>query len=85
MIKVIQSLHTPAQRVILLSVTKSPKPIKNSRIKRVIGAVAVVLIVTFTILAILGIIIFAEWILAEIIIALIANIIFRTINRRSNK
>ena len=69
----------------LLKVTKAPKPVKNSRIKRVVGALAVILIVTFTILAILGIIIFVEWILAEIMVALIANIIFRTINRRSSK
>jgi hypothetical protein len=69
----------------LLSVTQNPKPVKKSWIKRVVGGVAVILIVTFTILAILGIIVFVEWILAEIMVALIANIIFGAINRRSKK
>jgi hypothetical protein len=65
----------------LLSAAKSSKPVKKNRIKRVVGVVAVVLVVLFTILAILGIISFVEWILAEITVAVIANIIFRTVDK----
>lgn len=68
-----------------MSATSSPKPIKRGRIKRIIGLIAVALIVMFTILGTLGILSFIEWILAEIIVALVANIIFRTVNRRSNQ
>lgn len=69
--------------VMLLSVTQSPKPIKRGRIKRVVGLIAIALIVVFTILATRGIISFIEWILSEIMVALIANTIFRTVDKRS--
>ena len=68
-----------------MNVTKRSQPVKKSMIKRVVGAVAVALIVMFTILFMLDTIFFAEWIVAEVIVALIANIIFRIVNKRSNK
>jgi hypothetical protein len=69
----------------LVSPTESLKPVKRGGSKRVVGLVAIVLVVVFTILATLRILSFIEWILAEIMVALIANIIFRTVNKRSDK
>jgi hypothetical protein len=66
----------------LVKVTESPKPVKRSGIKRVVGSIAIALIVVFTILAILRFLSAVEWIVAEIIVALIANIIFRTVDKR---
>lgn len=71
--------------VMLVSATRSPKPVKRGRIKRVVGLIAIALIVVFTILAILGILSFIEWILSEIMVALIANMIFRTVDKRSKQ
>jgi len=45
--------------------------------KRIIGIVAVALIVIVTIFAILGRLTFIEWILADVVIAAVANILFR--------
>jgi len=71
--------------VMLMSATQSPKPVKRGRIKRVVGLIAIALVVVFTILSIRGIISFVEWILLEIMVALIANIIFRTVDQRSKQ
>jgi hypothetical protein len=68
-----------------VSATESPKPVKSSEIKRLVGLIAIALIVVLTILAILGILSSIEWILAEIIIALIANMIFRTVDKRGKQ
>ena len=72
-------------RVTLLTATQSPKPVKRGKIKRVVGLIAIALVVVFTILSIRGVISFAEWILLEIMVALIANIIFRTIDERGRQ
>jgi hypothetical protein len=71
--------------VMLVTATESPKPVKRGRIKRVVGLIAIALVVVFTILSIRGILSFAEWIILEIIVALIANIIFRTVDERSKQ
>lgn len=68
-----------------MSTTKSPKPVKRSRIKRVVGLIAVALIVMFTILFMLGILSFIGWILSEITVTLIANILFRMVDKRSKQ
>jgi len=68
-----------------VSATKSPKPVKRSRIKRVIGLIAVALIVMFTILFMLGTLSFIGWILSEITVTLIANILFRMVDKRSKQ
>jgi len=69
----------------VMSATENSKPIERRRTKRVVGLVAIALIVVFTILAILGILSFFEWILAEIVVALIANIIFRTVDKQGRQ
>lgn len=68
-----------------VSATQSPKPVKKGRIKRVVGLIAIALVVVFTILATMGILSFVEWIVSEIMVALIANIIFRTVGKRSKQ
>jgi hypothetical protein len=68
-----------------VSTTESPKPVKRGRVKRVVGLIAIALIAVFTILAILGILSSIEWILAEITVALIANVIFRTTDKRGEQ
>ena len=72
-------------RVMLLTATQNSKPVKRGRIKRVVGLIAIALVVVFTILSIRGIISFVEWILLEVMVALIANIIFRTVDERGKQ
>lgn len=69
----------------LVNATESPKPVKRGGIKRVVGLIAIALILVFTILAILHFLSPVEWFVAEIIIALIANMIFRTVDKRSKQ
>jgi len=69
----------------LVNATENPKPVKRSGIKRVVGLIAIALIVVFTILTILRFLSPVEWIIAEIIVALIANIIFRTVDKRGKQ
>jgi hypothetical protein len=49
--------------------------------KRLIGAVAVVLLIIFTALAFLGKISFLEWLVGDLVVALVANLIFRRIGK----
>lgn len=69
----------------LVNPIESPKPAERRRNKRIVGLIAIALIVLSTILTILGILSFLEWILAEIMIALIANVIFRTVDKRGKQ
>jgi hypothetical protein len=68
-----------------MSATESPKPVKRSMVKKVVGLIAIALIVVFTILAILDILSFLEWILAEIVTALIANVIFKMTDKQGRQ
>jgi quinol-cytochrome oxidoreductase complex cytochrome b subunit len=71
--------------MMLVSTSGSSNHAKSRRVKRVVGLIAIALIVVFTVLAILRILSSVEWILAEIIVALIANMIFRTVDKRSKQ
>ncbi len=53
------------------------------RRKRVVGVVAVVLLLIFTVLAILQYIPLLVWIIADLAVALVANFLFRKIGRVS--
>lgn len=68
-----------------MSAAESPKPVKRGRTKRVVGLIAIALIVVFTALAVLGILSLFEWIVGEIVVALIANMIFRTTDKRGKQ
>lgn len=50
--------------------------------KRAIGAVAIALLLAFTVLAVLGYINFLVWVLLDLVVAAVANLLFRRIDRR---
>jgi hypothetical protein len=51
------------------------------RTKRIVGAIAVALLLVFTVLAIIGDLSFIEWIIADLLVALVANLIFRNVGK----
>jgi hypothetical protein len=51
------------------------------RKKNIVGIVAIVLLVVFTILALLGILSGWGWVIADLIVAAVANLILRRIGR----
>jgi hypothetical protein len=55
---------------------------KTRNKKRAVGAVAIALLLLFTVLAILGYISFLIWIAADLVVAAVANMLFRRIGRR---
>ena len=55
---------------------------KTRNKKRAVGAVAIALLLVFTVLAILGYINFLVWVIADLVVAGIANLLFRRIGRR---
>lgn len=57
----------------------NPEKIRNK--KRVIGAIAIALLLVFTVLAFLGWISFIVWVLADLVVAAIANLLFRRVGR----
>jgi len=56
-------------------------PDKLRRRKRTIGIIAIALLLLFTVLALLGAISFIVWILADLAVALIANLLLRRVGR----
>jgi len=54
---------------------------ETRRKKRTIGIIAIALILLFTVLAITGIISFIAWIIGDLVVALIANLLLRRIGR----
>jgi hypothetical protein len=55
------------------------------RKKRVVGAVAVALLLMFTVLAFIRIFSLIEWLLADAVVALVANLILRRIGRQTKQ
>ncbi len=51
------------------------------RKKRIVGAIAIVFLLFFTVLAVLQFISLIVWIIADLVVALIANFLFRRIRR----
>jgi hypothetical protein len=49
--------------------------------KQTVGAIAIVLLMVFTILALTGVITSFEWLIADLIVAVVANIIFKAIGK----
>lgn len=49
--------------------------------KRTIGIIAIALLVLFTVLALLGVISALVWILADVVVAVIANLLFKRVGR----
>jgi hypothetical protein len=51
--------------------------------KRLIGMVAIALLLVFTVLALVGILGFLDWIILDLIVAFAANLLFRRENRKN--
>lgn len=63
-----------------------PAPVKPNlekirRTKRVIGAVAVALLILFTVLALAQLIDFLVWVIADLVVAGVANLLLRRVGR----
>ena len=50
--------------------------------KVIVGAIAIAFLLLFTILGISGFFSAGEWLIADIIVALVANLILRTVGRK---
>ena len=50
--------------------------------KVIVGAIAIAFLLLFTILGITGFFNVGEWLIADIIVALVANLILRTVGRK---
>jgi len=66
--------------VIIVLVTSNLSP-EIRRRKRTIGIIAIVLILVFTVMAIAGVIPLIVWIIGDLIVALIANLLLKRIGR----
>jgi hypothetical protein len=56
-------------------------PADVRRKKRIVGAIAIALLLLFTVLAFLQLISFIEWIILDLVVGLIANLLLRRIGR----
>jgi len=52
------------------------------KIKVTVGAIAIAFLLLFMILAIIGTFSLGEWLIADVAVALVANLIFRTVGRQ---
>jgi hypothetical protein len=64
-----------------MSTATNLTPDKLRQRKRTIGIIAIVLLLLFTVLAFVGIITFIEWIIADLVVALIANLLLKRVGR----
>ena len=53
--------------------------------KRIVGAIAIVLLLLFTVLALLGVFSLVEWLIADIVVALMANLILKRVGRQTKQ
>ena len=53
------------------------------RQKNIVGIVAIALLLVFTVLAFTGYLDFLSWLIADVVVAVIANLILRSITRRN--
>ena len=55
------------------------------RTRRTVGAVAIALLLLFTVLAFLRIFSLLEWLIGDLAVALVANLIFRRVGRQTKQ
>ncbi|MGD6851859.1 MAG: hypothetical protein ACQCN6_07365 [Candidatus Bathyarchaeia archaeon] len=60
----------------------SADDIQVQRKKRAVGVVAIVLLLVFTVLALIGYISIIVWVAADLVVAGVANLLFRRIGRK---
>jgi len=53
----------------------------TQRKKRIVGMVAISLLLLFTVLGVIGFMSVLEWIIADLIVAVVANLILKSIGR----
>ena len=68
-----------------MNTLSSSVPPNVRRTKRIVGAIAVTLLLVFTFLAIVHIFEFIEWLIADLLVALVANLIFRSIGKQTKQ
>jgi protein-S-isoprenylcysteine O-methyltransferase Ste14 len=56
----------------------------NQRKKRIIGIVAIALLLLLTVMALVHVLSVVEWIIADLIVAVVANLILKAIGRKRN-
>ena len=59
-----------------------PAPMDERQIRRLVGVIAVALLIVFTILSFLLIINLLEWIIGDVLVVVVANLIFRRLRRQ---
>jgi len=60
-------------------VSFNPEKIRNK--KRAIGVIAIALLLLFTVMALLGWISYIVWVLADLVVAAVANLLLRRVGR----
>lgn len=60
-----------------------PAPMDKRQIRRLVGGIAVGLLIVFTILSFLLIINLLEWIIGDVLVVVVANLIFRRLRRQA--
>ncbi len=53
------------------------------RKKRVVGVVAIALLIVFTVLGLIGVFSFIEWVIADLVVALIGNLLLRRLDKQA--
>jgi hypothetical protein len=62
-----------------VKVSFNPEKIRNK--KRAIGVIAIALLLLFTVMALLGWISYIVWVLADLVVAAVANLLLRRVGR----
>ena len=65
-----------------MSALTSSGPRGVHKTKVTVAAVAIAFLLLFMILGIIGVFSFGEWIIADVLVALVANLILRTVGRQ---
>ena len=68
--------------VIHVGTLSGPESRGVRRTKVTVGVVAIAFLLVFTILGIVRVFSLGEWLLADLVVALVANLIFRTVGRQ---
>ena len=66
----------------ILSSSVSPGVRKK---KAAVGAVGIAFLLLFTVLAFMGVFSFVEWLIADVVVALVANLILRRVGRQTKQ
>jgi hypothetical protein len=53
--------------------------------KVIVGAVAIAFLLLFTVFAFVGVFSFVEWLVADVVVALVANLVLRRVGRRTKQ